>query len=230
MLPWLSFENIEMPDELAFLFDVDNTLLDNDGAERRYARWIDECVGAGAAARYRRAYEAVRAERDYADYLGAVQRAWSEEDRDPRWLALGDFLLDFPFRECVFDGAFEALRAAGAHGSTWIVSDGDVVMQPRKIRRAGLWDAVQGRVLIFVHKENALHEIERRCQAQRYVMVDDKMRVLDAMKRQWGERVSTVFVRQGHYAVDPRQIHAHPPADRAIDAIAGFVALAESLA
>lgn len=213
----------------AFLFDVDNTLFDNDGAERRYARWIDEHVGEGASARYRRAYEAVRAERDYADHLGAVQRIWSEEGGDPRWLALGDFLLDFPFGEMVLDGAFDALRAAAARGPTWIVSDGDVVMQPRKIRRAGLWDAVQGRVLIFVHKENALHEIERRCPADRYVMVDDKIRVLDATKRQWGERVHTVFVRQGHYAFDPRQIHAHPPADRSIDAIARFPALAETL-
>lgn len=219
-----------MPAKLAFLFDVDNTLLDNDGAERRYARWIDEHVGAGAWARYRRAYEAVRAERDYADYLGAVQRVWSEEGRDPRWLVLGDFLLDFPFADCVYAGAFDALRSAAERGSTWIVSDGDVVMQPRKIRRAGLWDAVQGRVLIFVHKENALHEIERRCPAQRYVMVDDKIRVLDATKRQWGDRVRTVFVRQGHYALDPAQIHAHPPADHAIEAIDRFAALAQTLA
>ncbi len=219
-----------MPDEVAFLFDVDNTLFDNDAAERRYAQWIDAHVGAGASARFRRAYEAVRAERDYADYLGAVQRVWSDEGHDPRWLVLGDFLLDFPFGEHVFAGAFDALRAAGVRGSTWIVSDGDGVMQPRKIRRAKLWDAVHGQVLIFVHKENALREIERRCQAQRYVMVDDKMRVLDAMKRQWGERVRTVFVRQGHYAFERRQIDAHAPADRSIDAIADFAALSESLA
>lgn len=217
-------------DDVAFLFDVDNTLFDNDAAERGYARWIDGHVGAGASARYRRVYEAVRAERDYADYLGAVQRVWSDEGHDPRWLVLGDFLLDFPFAGFVFDGALDALRAAGARGPTWIVSDGDVVMQPRKIRRAGLWDAVQGRVLIFVHKENALHEIERRCPAQRYVMIDDKIRVLDATKRQWGERVRTVFVRQGHYAFDPLQIRAHPPADCAIGSIGGFAALAETLA
>jgi len=218
-----------MPGEVGFLFDVDNTLFDNDEAERRYACWIDEHVGAGASARFRRAYEAVRAERDHADYLGAVQRAWNEDGRDPRWLVLGDFLLDFPFAECVLEGAFDALRAAAERGPTWLVSDGDVVMQPRKIRRAGLWDAVQGRVLIFVHKENALHEIERRCPARRYVMVDDKIRVLDATKRQWDERVCTVFVRQGHYAFDPQQLHAHRPADRTIDAIARFPALAESL-
>ncbi len=220
---------IERPGEVAFLFDVDNTLLDNDAAERRYAQWIDEHLGDGASARFRRAYEAVRAERDYADYLGAVQRVWNDEGGDPRWLVLGDFLLDFPFADYVFDGAFDALRAAGKRGAAWIVSDGDVVMQPRKIRRAGLWEAVQGRVLIFVHKENALHEIERRCQAQRYVMVDDKIRVLDAVKRQWGDRVHTVFVRQGHYAFDPRQIRAHPPADRAVEAIDRFAALAETL-
>ncbi|MCD6679608.1 MAG: HAD family hydrolase [Burkholderiaceae bacterium] len=219
-----------MPAQVAFLFDVDNTLLDNDAAERRYAQWIDGHVGSGASARFRRAYEAVRAERDYADYLGAVQRAWNEDGRDPRWLVLGDFLLDFPFADCVFDGAFDALRSAVSRGPAWIVSDGDVVMQPRKIRRAGLWDAVQGRVLIFVHKENALDEIERRCPAQRYVMIDDKIRVLDAVKRQWGDRVCTVFVRQGHYATDPRQIHAHPAADRTIDSIDRFPALAETLA
>ncbi|MDT3678013.1 MAG: HAD family hydrolase [Burkholderiaceae bacterium] len=219
-----------MPAKVAFLFDVDNTLLDNDMAERRYAGWIDEHVGEGASVRFRRAYEAVRAERDYADYLGAVQRAWNDDGRDPRWLVLGDFLLDFPSTDCVFDGAFDALRSAAEYGPTWIVSDGDVVMQPRKIRRAGLWDAVHGQVLIFVHKENALQEIERRCPAQRYVMVDDKIRVLDAVKRQWGDRVCTVFVRQGHYAFDPRQIHAHPAADRTIEAIDRFAALAELLA
>lgn len=219
-----------MPANVAFLFDVDNTLFDNDSAERRYAQWIDEHVGSGASARFRQAYEAVRAERDYADYFGAVQRAWNEDGRDPRWLVLGDFLLDFPFADCVFDGAFDALRSAIGRGPAWIVSDGDVVMQPRKIRRAGLWDAVHGRVLIFVHKENALDEIERRCPAQRYVMVDDKIRVLDAVKRQWGDRVCTVFVRQGHYATDPRQIHAHPAADRTIEAIDRFAALAETLA
>ncbi len=216
--------------ETAFLFDVDNTLLDNDRAARRYGEWIDEHVGPGAAARYWRAYEALRAERDYADYLGAVQRAWAEDGQDARWLALGDYLLGFPFEDCVFEGAFAALDAARAHGPTWIVSDGEAVMQPRKIRRAGLHDAVAGQVMIFVRKENELQEIERRCPARRYVLIDDKIRVLDAVKRRWGERVQTVFVRQGHYASDARALDAHPPADRSIDAIAAFTALAGEVA
>ncbi|HEY0877749.1 MAG TPA: HAD family hydrolase [Zeimonas sp.] len=218
-----------MRSALAFLFDFDNTLFDNDGAERRYAQWIDANVGPGAAERYRRVYEKVRAERDYADYLGAVQRIWTEEGRDPRWLGLSEFLIDFPFDECRFAGAREAVRAARERGPAWIVSDGEAILQPRKIRRAGLWDAVSGQVMIFVHKENALHEIERRCPAERYVMIDDKIRVLDAMKRQWSERVCTVFVRQGHYALDARETGAHPPADHAIDAIAALPALAGAL-
>lgn len=213
-----------MTSETAFLFDVDNTLLDNDAAERRYAAWIDANVGPGAAARYRRAYEALRAERGHADYLGAVQRAWIGDGRDPRWLALGDFLLGFPFDECLFDGALGALAAARERGPAWIVSDGEAVMQPRKIRRAGLWDAVAGNVMIFIHKERALHEIERRCPARRYVFVDDKLRVLDATKRQWGARVRTVFVRQGHYAFDARETASHPPADETLEAIAAFPA------
>lgn len=211
---------------VAFLFDVDNTLLDNDRAGQRYEQWIDERVGEGASARYWHAYEALRAERGYADYLGAVQRIWTDEEHDPRWLELGDFLLGFPFEDCVYEGAFDALNAARGYGPTWIVTDGEAVMQPRKIRRSGLWGAVTGQVMIFVHKEAMLHEIERRCPAERYVLIDDKIRILDAVKRQWGERVRTVFVRQGHYAFDTRELDAHPPADRSIDAIAAFAALA----
>lgn len=219
-----------MAGTVAFLFDVDNTLLDNDRAGQRYGQWIDEHVGGGASARYWRVYEALRAERDYADYLGAVQRIWTDEGHDPRWLGLGDFLLGFPYEECVYEGAFDALKSARGYGPTWIVTDGEAVMQPRKIRRAGLWEAVAGQVMIFVHKETVLHEIERRCPAERYVLVDDKIRVLDAVKRQWGERVQTVFVRQGHYAFDARELDAHPPADRSIEAIADFTEIAGAVA
>lgn len=214
---------------VAFLFDADNTLLDNDRVVQRWVASIDERLGPGAGRRYRLAYEAVRTECDYADYLGAVQRAWVDDARDPRWLGVADFLLDLPFEQYVFPGALEALHRARALGPTWIVSDGDSVFQPRKLRRAGLWEAVRGNVMIFVHKEQALEEIERRCPAGRYVMVDDKLRILDAMKRDWGERLVTVFVEQGHYAEDAQERVGRRPADRTIRTIGAFPSLAGTL-
>ncbi len=100
-----------------------------------------------------------------------------------------------------------------------ILSDGDVVFQPRKIQRSGLWDAVEGRVLIYIHKERMLDEVEKRYPARHYVMVDDKLRILAAMKEILRDRLTTVFPRQGHYALDPRILSAYPPADLAIGRI-----------
>jgi FMN phosphatase YigB (HAD superfamily) len=185
-----------------FLVDVDNTLLDND----RFAADLERCltreVGAGGAAEYFELLEQLRAELGYADYLGALQRYRAAHTRDRRLLAVSAFLLDYPFADRVFPGAMEALDHLGSLGSTVILSDGDVVFQPRKIDRAGLGAAVGGRVLIYIHKERELEDIEARYPAGHYVLVDDKIRILRAVKKVWGERCTTVFPRQGHYAED----------------------------
>ena len=204
---------------LAFLLDVDNTLLDNDRFEADLGAWLDREIGPGSAQRYWTAYEAQRARMDYADYLGALQHCWDGTGRDPRWLAAGEFLLEYPFAERLYPQALDALARLAARGPTWLVSDGDGVMQPRKLRRAGLWDAVKGRVLIYIHKERMLPDIERRCPAGHYVMIDDKLRVLDAMKQQWRARLTTILPRQGHYALDPAHRQGHSPADFTIDRI-----------
>lgn len=204
---------------IAFLFDVDNTLLDNDGFEQDLRNWLDREIGPGSADRYWSAFEALRDELDYADFLGAVQRCWESTERDPRWLRAGDFLLNYPFADRLYPGAIDALHELGRVGTTWLVSDGDGVMQPRKLRRAGLWAAVAGRVRICVHKEKQLSYIQRDCSADHYVMVDDKLRILDAIKRQWRDRVTTVQPLQGHYATDTQVQRDLPAADITVDRI-----------
>lgn len=209
---------------LAFLVDVDNTLLDNDrfGADLR--AWLDREIGPGAAQRYWHVLDVLRRERNWVDYLGAVQRCWQDDGRDRRWLAAGRYLLEYPFADRLYPGALAALARLASLGSTWLLSDGDAVMQPRKLQRAGLWDAVDARVLIYLHKEDMLSDIERHCPALRYVMIDDKLRVLDAMKRQWGERLVTIFARQGHYANDPAQAVDRLPADLTVEHIGDLAA------
>jgi FMN phosphatase YigB (HAD superfamily) len=138
---------------------------------------------------------------------------------------MSSYLVDYPFAERLYPGALEALAHLGAFGPTVVLSDGDVVFQPRKIQRSGLWQAVEGRVLVYIHKERMLDEVARRYPARRYVMVDDKLRILAALKSQWADRVTTVFVRQGHYALDPAQVSQYPPADYTVDAIGDLVRL-----
>jgi FMN phosphatase YigB (HAD superfamily) len=201
------------PDDIAFLFDVDNTLLDNDYVQKDLRDHLEREFGASSRDRYWSIFEQRRRELGYADYLGALQRYRVALENDPRLLLMSSFLVDYPFAERVYPGAFEAIAHVRTWGPAIIVSDGDVVFQPRKVQRSGLWDAVEGRVLIYIHKEQVLDDIERRYPARHYVMIDDKLRILAAMKAVWQDRVTTVFPRQGHYALDERSNAAYPPAD-----------------
>src|SRR5512135_1339711 len=207
------------PDEVVFLFDVDNTLLDNDRVEKDLQRHIEREFGAESRDRYFAIFEELRAELGYADYLGALQRYRLEDLCDPRLLMMSSFLVDYPFAKRLYPGSLGALEHVRPWGLTVILSDGDVVFQPRKVQRSGLREAVEGRVLIYIHKEQMLDDVERHYPARHYVMVDDKLRILASMKTVWGKRLTTVFVRQGHYARDPKILGAHPAADVSIEGI-----------
>ena len=197
--------------EVVFLLDVDNTLLDNDRFSAALDAKLAEALGETGRLRYRELYETLRQEQGYADYLLPLQRMRRDFEDDPDLLGMSDFLLDFPFADLVYPGVAAMLRLVGTRGTTVILSDGDIVFQPRKIRRSGLWEAVQGRVLVYVHKERMLDAVQQAWPARHYVMVDDKPRVLAAIKSVLGERVTTVFVRQGHYAFEAgAATHATP--------------------
>lgn len=211
------------PHEIVFLFDVDNTLLDNDRVTVDLRKHLAGRFGAEKCARYFSIFEQLRAELGYADYLGALQRYRLESLDDPSLLMVSSFLVDYPFANRLYPGSLDALEHVRQWGPTVILSDGDVVFQPRKVRRSGLWEAVEGRVLIYIHKEQMLDEVERHYPARRYVMVDDKLRILAAMKSIWGERLTTVFPRQGHYALDPKNLAAYPPADITVERIGDLV-------
>ncbi|MBV8805293.1 MAG: HAD family hydrolase [Sinobacteraceae bacterium] len=202
-----------------FLFDVDNTLLNNDAVQDDLSEHLESEFGRPARERYWAIFETLRSEIGYADYLGALQRYRMEDPDDPELLRMSAFLIDYPFTNRLYAGALKSLEHAGRAGVTAILSDGDVVFQPRKIMRSGLWDAVDGRVMIYLHKEQMLDAVARRHPAKHYVMIDDKLRLLDAMKKVWGSRLTTVFVRQGHYALDVAALSAYPPADLTIEAI-----------
>ncbi|MDB6090745.1 MAG: hypothetical protein JWN85_3529 [Gammaproteobacteria bacterium] len=202
-----------------FLFDVDNTLLDNDGVQADLGEHLEREFGRAKRDRYWAIFEELRAQLGYADYLGALQRYRLENLDDPQLLLMSSFLVDYPFTSRVYPGAFGALEHCRRWGETIILSDGDVVFQPRKIQRSGLWDAVEGRVLIYLHKEKMLESVERRFPARRYVMVDDKLRILAAMKSSWGSKLTTVFPRQGHYALDPAEVAKYPRADVTVERI-----------
>jgi len=206
-------------DGIVFLFDCDNTLLDNDRIHDDLDAHLRELFGADVAARYWRIFEELRFELGYADYLGALQRFRFEVQNDPRVLQLSGFMLDYPFAERLYPGALDAVKHCRTWGLTAILSDGDAVFQPRKLERSGIREAVEGRILIYVHKERALDEMMRIYPARRYVMVDDKLRLLAAMKSVLGERLFTVFPRQGHYALDTAVNKALPPADLSIEHI-----------
>jgi FMN phosphatase YigB (HAD superfamily) len=211
------------PAPVVFLIDVDNTLLDNDALVDELMAHIEKECGARSRARYREILEQVRSRLGYVDYLGALQQYRAEHVDDLRLLEISAFLIDYPFASRLYPGALDVLAHLGAHGETVILSDGDVVFQPRKVQRSGLWSAVDGRVLIYIHKERMLDAVERRHPARRYVMIDDKIHVLHAIKSAWGDRVTTVMPRQGHYAHDPRLLGAHPPADVTVEHIADLL-------
>ena len=215
--------------DVVFLIDVDNTLLDNDGIIADLRRHLEEKFGVPSAEHYWVIFEQLRKELGYADYLGALQRYRSEVDHrsngDQRLLLMSSFLVDYPFADRLYADALEVLARLSALAPTVILSDGDVVFQPRKVQRSGLWDAVQGQVLIYVHKEKMLAHVQSMYPARRYVMIDDKLRILAAMKEVLGERLMTVFPRQGHYAHDPQQMAAYPAADHTVERIGDLLTL-----
>jgi FMN phosphatase YigB (HAD superfamily) len=208
-----------------FLLDVDNTLLDNDRVTDDLRRHLLERFGEEREERYWELFEQIRAELGYADYLGALQRFRLAYPHDVHLLEVSSYLVDYPFANRLYPGSLDVLDRLEALGRTVILTDGDVVFQPRKIERSGLLAAVDGHVLVYVHKEQELHDVERRYPAERYVLVDDKLRILAAVKEAWGERVTTVFPRQGHYATDPAILAAHPTADVSVERIGDLLEL-----
>jgi FMN phosphatase YigB (HAD superfamily) len=211
------------PADVAFLFDVDNTLLDNGIVVAELRQRLRDTMGPEGEQRYWKIFEELFRDPGYADYLGALQRYSLEHSRDPRLFEIALFLLNYPFDERLYPRALDAIARVQTRGPVAILSDGDVVFQPYKIKRSGLWDATGGRVLIYIHKEKMLDDVERRLPARRYVMVDDKIYLLAAIKAIWKERVTTVFVRQGHYALDARLVAASPAADVTVDAIGDII-------
>lgn len=211
------------PHEVIFLLDVDNTLLDNDRVIADLMRHLERQVGPEHQQRYWALFQELRAELGYADYLGALQRYRAEYPRDPHLLTVSSFLINYPFANRLFPNSLDVVERLTQWGPAVILSDGDVVFQPRKVERAGLFDAVEKNVLIYVHKENELDDVERRYPAEHYVLVDDKLRILTAVKKVWGARVTTVFPRQGHYALDPQIIATCPPADVSIERIGALL-------
>jgi FMN phosphatase YigB (HAD superfamily) len=196
-----------------FLFDVDNTLLDNDRVTADLKRYMEREVGAERNERYWSIFESLRSELGYADYLGALQRYRTEYPYDSHLLTVSTYLVNYPFANRLYPNSLDVLEQCREWGQVVILTDGDVVFQPRKIERSGIFEAVEGNILIYIHKELELKDVERRYPAERYVMVDDKLRILTAIKQAWGGRVTTVFPKQGHYALDPQIVSKYPPAD-----------------
>ena len=199
--------------EVVFLFDVDNTLLDNDHVQADLSEHLAGNYGIAARDRYWEILRALVDELGYTDYLGALERYRIEAMHRPELLRMSSWLVDYPFAERLYAGALDTIAHVQQWGPAVILSDGDAVFQPRKVERSGLWRAVDDRVLIYVHKERELEYVERLYPAKHYVIIDDKLRILAAVKKIWGERVTTVFPKQGHYAFDPDALAAYPPAD-----------------
>jgi FMN phosphatase YigB (HAD superfamily) len=210
---------VASPTELVFMIDVDNTLLDNDRFFVELTARLDQLFGQAECQRYWRLYENRREALGYADYLGALQDFRLENNDEAGLLQASEFLLDYPFADLLYPDALAVVGHLGGMGTTIILSDGDIVFQPRKIRRSGLWDSLAGRVLVYVHKERMLDDIGQRFPAARYVMVDDKARLLAAMKLQLGDRLTTIFPRQGHYAVASAVADVAPVPDITVEHI-----------
>jgi hypothetical protein len=214
-----------MKKKLVFLFDVDNTLLDNDRVTADLKQELERNVGHERQERYWSIFEELRSELGYADYLGALQRYRSIYPRDPHVLTVSEFLLHYPFADRLFPKALEVVEHVKQFGTPVILSDGDVVFQPHKIHDSGLYTAFAGAVLIYIHKEVELEDVEHRYPADHYVLIDDKLRILTEVKKIWQQRVTTVFVRQGHYALDEKLVSSYPPADVTIERIGDMLEL-----
>ena len=211
--------------ETVFLFDVDNTLLDNDRVTQDLRRFLDREVGVERSSTYWRIFEELRSELGYADYLGALQRYRLQHPYDSHLLAVSTYLINYPFANRLFPNSLDVIERCSQMGTVVILTDGDVVFQPRKIERSGLFEAVSGNILIYVHKEQELADVESRYPAEKYVLVDDKVRILSAIKEIWGSRVTTVFPRQGHYALDIEQVAKYPSADITVERIGDLLAI-----
>ncbi len=208
--------------KVVFLIDVDNTLLDNDRVAADLKRYLSQAVGAERQKRYWAIFEQLRQELGYADYLGALQRYRVEHQHEPHLLEVSSYLVHYPFANRLYPGSLDAIEYLSGFGTTVILTDGDVVFQPLKIERSGIFEAVQGRVLLYIHKEQELNEVERLYPADHYVLIDDKIRILAAAKKNWGNRLTTVFPRQGHYATAP-DVAGYPRADVSVDRISDLV-------
>jgi len=205
--------------ETVYLFDVDNTLLDNDRVTRDLRAFLEKEVGLSRCERYWQIFEDLRTELGYADYLGTLQRYRVEHPYDSHLLAVSTYLVNYHFANRLFPNSLDVIEHCKKSGKVVILTDGDVVFQPRKIERSGLFEAVEGNILIYIHKEHELADVERRYPAEKYVLVDDKLRILAAVKEIWREKVTTVFPRQGHYAFDEKIIAEYPAADIMIERI-----------
>jgi len=201
------------PPRVVFLFDVDNTLVDNDRVQADLKEHLAQTYGPATRDRYWDILEELREELGYVDYLGALERYRVEALHRPEVLRMSSWLVDYPFADRLYPGALDAVKHVQQWGTHVILSDGDAVFQPRKVERSGIWRAFDGRVLIYIHKEEELDDVARLYPADHYVMIDDKLRILSAVKKIWGERVTTVFPKQGHYALDPEILAECPPAD-----------------
>ena len=210
--------------DLVFLIDVDNTLLDNDRIQADIRDHLGRELGAACRDRYEAILGQLWDELGYRDYLGALQRCRAEHPENVELLAMSSFLVDYPFAERLFPGALDVIAHLRRFGTVVVLSDGDAVFQPRKVEHAGIAAAVGGHVLIYIHKEQALADVERRFPARHYVLIDDKLRILAAAKQTWGARVTTVFPRQGQFALDPKVLAAYPAADLTVAAIAELLA------
>ena len=211
--------------DTVFLFDVDNTLLDNDHVTLDLRRFLDKEVGAERSSNYWEIFEALRGELGYADYLGALQRYRLEHPYDSHLLAVSTYLINYPFANRLFPNSLDVVERCSQIGTVVILTDGDVVFQPRKIERSGLFEAVGGNILIYVHKEHELDDVERRYPAKKYVLVDDKVRILSAIKKSWGNRVTTVFPRQGHYAANADEVAKYPSPDITVERIVDLLTI-----
>jgi FMN phosphatase YigB (HAD superfamily) len=209
----------DSPARVVFLFDVDNTLLDNDGVAADLQRHLVSEIGVEGAREYWGIFEQLRTELGYADYLGALQRYRVKHPRAPNLVCVSNFFINYPFAERLFPDTIKVIEHVQHWGPAVILSDGDVVFQPLKISRSGLANAVAGRVLIYVHKEQELDDVKQRYPAKHYVLIDDKLRIMAAVKKFCGARVTTIFVRQGHYAADPKILASYPAADISIERI-----------
>ena len=208
-----------LPHPIVFLVDVDNTLVDNDGIQQDLKDHLERTYGVAARDRYWRILEDLMVELGYRDYIGALQKFRVEHPREIELLAMSSFLMDYPFADRLYPNALAVLQHLRGTGKTVILTDGDVVFQPRKVDHAGLAKVADGDVLIYIHKEEALDDVERRFPAEHYVLVDDKLRILTAAKKIWGARVTTVLPRQGQYAHDAKVLSALRPPDVTIERI-----------